>query len=77
MKPFGKRPPGLLRVTQLSGNQTIVRDFDNEEWSYQWYPIGDQTMLRLNHDRDPDATISFDYVDFSAPVNVEFIGGEQ
>ena len=77
MRIFCKRDVGRLRVTHALDGLVVYRDFDNEEWSYQWLKTGDIPILRLNHDLDPDAITSFDYVDFSAPVSVEFTWGQE
>jgi len=66
-----KRHPGIYRVTQAFGNNPVARDFDAEEWSYEW--AGKNSLLRLLHDGDTDATDSCDFVEFSAPVSIEFI----
>jgi hypothetical protein len=68
--------PGLFRVTQLAGRDEFFRDFDAEEWSYEWLTRASVPILRMNHDNDPEATTSFEYVEFSAPVNVAFIPEE-
>lgn len=63
---------GILKVRQQQGNGFTQRDFDAMEWGYQWHKRGDVDILRLEHDRDPEATDSCDFVEFSAPVNIEF-----
>ena len=71
MNQLTKRP-GLYKVTQIVGKHAHRRDFDAEEWSYAWLMIGGVAVLRLSHDNDPEATDAFDFVDFSAPVNIEY-----
>lgn len=66
------KKPGILKVTQIHAKEIYGRDFDAEEWSYQWVKRGEITILRVLHDGDPDATTVFDYVEFSAPVNIEY-----
>ncbi len=74
MNPFGGfGKPGLLRVA-LPGEE--FRDFDAEEWSYEWRLRGDVTVLLLKHDGAPEASSTFDFVEFPAPVSVEFIREE-
>jgi hypothetical protein len=63
---------GLLKVKQLHEKGVIRRDFDAEEWEYAWLKRGDAVVLRLEHSGDPDATDSFDFVEFSPPVSIEF-----
>ena len=64
---------GILKVTQIHSKEIYRRDFDAQEWSYEWVTINNGIIiLRLLHDRDPDATTSYDFMEFSAPVNIEF-----
>lgn len=67
---------GLYRVTSTAGNKLVVRDFDAEEWSYGWGRQNDVPVLRLLHDGDPDAKDSFDFVEYSSPVSIEFVREE-
>ena len=70
-------PKGLLRITQFVGTsrqpKEFYRDFDADEWSYQWVNRGGTQVLRLQHDRAQTADESCEFVEFSAPVTVEFI----
>lgn len=67
-----KNEPGLFSVTQMHGKEQLRRDFDAEEWSYVWMKSGDVDVLRLLHNNDPDATDSYDFVEFSTPVQIAF-----
>ncbi len=67
------RKPGRLQVDQPAGKEIIRRDFDAEEWGYEWVKRNGVEVLRLLHDRDPEATDSFDFVEFSTPVSVSFV----
>lgn len=64
--------PGILKVSQMQGEHEIRRDFDAEEWSHVWVKRGGVDVLQLLHDGDPEATDSFDFVEFSAPVTIAF-----
>lgn len=48
------------------------RDFDAEEWYPQWLNISGVDILRMWEIGNYDST-TVEYVDFSKPVNVEFI----
>lgn len=67
---IGKK--GALKVTQIRDKEILRRDFDAEEWSYHWVKYGDVEILRLEHDEDPEATDSFDFIEYSCPVSIEF-----
>ncbi len=68
-----KYEAGLYKVTQMHGKEIVRRDFDAEEWRYEWISRADKiVILRLLHDHDPDATDTFDFVEFSTPVSIEF-----
>jgi len=47
------------------------RDFDAENWYPEWLHIRGVDILRMN-EYSGDA-LAFSYVDFSKPVNVEFV----
>ena len=66
-----KRPrkEGLIRVT---GNE-YIRDFDASEWSHEWVTRGATGVLRVLHDNTEDDGETFDFVEFSHPVSIEFI----
>lgn len=64
--------PGIIRVRQIHEKTIEIRDFDAEEWSHQWVKRGDVDVLRLLHDRDPETSDSYDFVEFSTPVNISF-----
>jgi hypothetical protein len=71
------REEGILRVVQLVGNtqtpEAFMRDFDASEWSYEWAKRCGVDMLRMMHDNTDDEADSFEFIEFSAPVQVEFI----
>ncbi len=67
---------GFYRVTTSFRNKLIVRDFDAEEWSYEWLKRNEVDVLYLLHDGDPDAKNSFDFVEYSTPVSIEFVREE-
>lgn len=69
------RKKGLLIVRQLVGQEECRFDFDNETTVYEWLNLKGSSSLILRVTRlgtDPHAT-SADYLEFSAPVNIEFI----
>lgn len=66
------RKAGILKVYQLSNKVEFRRDFDASEWHHEWLKRNGVDVLRLLHDADPEATTTFDYVEFSAPVRIEF-----
>lgn len=63
---------GRLIVTQMHGKEILRQEFDSMEWGFEWYKRNDMQILRLGHDGDPEATHSFDFVEFSCPVSIEF-----
>jgi len=71
------RREGLLRITQLISNpknsDVCVRDLPADEWSYRWFDRSGVTVLRLEHDNADDNLESFEFIEFSAPVQIEFI----
>jgi hypothetical protein len=71
------RKEGILRVIQLAGNlnkpQTHIRDFDGSEWSHDWLKRGGADILRVMHDNADNESDSFEFVEFSTPVMIEFI----
>lgn len=67
---------GFYRVTRASRNKLIVRDFDAEEWSYEWHKQNEIPILRLLHDGEPGVKDSFDFVEYSTPVSIEFVREE-
>lgn len=75
-RPPFRRVPGLFRVVHMHGKEVVMRDFDAEEWSYEWRRIMDgQSLLVLCHDNAPWAAEqqTFDFVEFATPVSIEFI----
>ena len=78
-----KRPrkEGLLRVIQLKSDSLrltrltgeYIRDFDASEWSHEWVTRGATGVLRVLHDNTEDDGETFDFVEFSHPVSIEFI----
>ena len=71
------RREGILRITQLVGNKqnqnVFIRDLDATEWSYEWAKRGGVDILRVTHDNTNDYTDTFEFIEFSAPVQIEFI----
>lgn len=67
------KTPGRFQVEQLTEKGTVRFDFDADEWSFEWTTRNGVEILRLLHDRDPEATTSFDFVEFSKPVSVAFV----
>ena len=67
---YGKK--GKLKVLQIRHEQFLRRDFDAEEWGYRWVKYGDIEVLRLEHDYDQEATDSFDFIEYSLPVSIEY-----
>jgi hypothetical protein len=72
------RKEGILRVVQLAGNtqktpEAFMRDFDASEWSSEWAKRCGVDILRVMHDNTDDEADSFEFIEFSAPVQVEFI----
>lgn len=79
-----KRPrmPGILRVTQRCGGthdepKLLVRDFAASEWTPEWIGRYGISVLRVSHDNVNDFAESFDFVEFSSPVQIEFIAQEE
>lgn len=74
-----KRPrrEGIFRVIQPFGKmetpEECMRDFDASEWSYQWVKLCGVDILRVIHDNVDDVAESFEFVEFSAPAQIEFI----
>jgi len=74
-----KRPreEGILRIVQLAGNlrtpEAFMRDLDASEWSYEWVRRGGVDILRVMHDNADDEADSFEFIEFSSPVQIEFI----
>ena len=74
-----KRPrkEGVLRIVQLAGNsktpESFVRDLDASEWSYEFCNRGGVDILRVMHDNTDDEADSYEFMEFSFPVRVEFI----
>jgi hypothetical protein len=64
---------GLLRVTHSNKTEITLRDFDAEEWVSRWLHYGNVQVLRLEHIYDPESKSSFDWMEFSTPVSVEYI----
>lgn len=83
MRRLSFRRKGALRVTQQgltrsrikSDGSILMRDFDNEEWTYSWITIQPGILLlRLSHDNPPDEEAeTFEFVEFTPPVSIEFI----
>jgi len=63
---------GMYIVTQHGTEGSLRRDFDAEEWSYDWFTRNGVGFLRMEHDGDPGATDSCDFIEFSMPVSIEF-----
>lgn len=74
-----KRPrkEGILRVVQVTSpmlpTEACIRDFDASEWSHGWTKRGAVDILRVMHDNTDDDADTFEFVEFSAPVQIEFI----
>ena len=66
------RKAGTIKVQQAQGKHLIRRDFDAQEWGYEWHKQNGVDFVRLLHDADPSATDTYDFVDYSCPVSVEF-----
>ena len=67
---------GFYRVTTFSRKKPVARDFDAEEWSHEWLKRNEVAVLRLLHDSEPGAKDSFDFVEFSVPISIEFVREE-
>lgn len=71
------RRAGILRVTPMVAgvdSKDVMRDFNAEEWSYKWVPITPYySTLRVQHDNSDEDSDSFEYIEFSSPVHIEFI----
>ena len=71
------RAEGILRVVQFAGNrqkpEEFMRDLDASEWSHEWVKRGGVDVLRVIHDNIDDEADSFEFIEFSSPVQIEFI----
>lgn len=63
---------GVYIVRQVCGRDVIRTDYDASEWDYRWLKYDGVSFLRMEHTRDPDATDSMDFVEYSLPVSLEF-----
>lgn len=77
MKMTKPRREGILRVTQLTSKSqypdVFVRDLPASEWSHKWINRDGVAIVRFEHDNTDDEADSFEFIEFSAPVQVEFI----
>ena len=67
------RNPGRFQVEQLVGKEIIRRDFDAEEWSYNWAIKNGISVLRLLRDSDPEMPDFFEFVEFSLPIIITYV----
>lgn len=71
------RREGILRIVKLAGNprnpEMFMRDLPADEWSYRWAKRDGVDVLVLLHDNTDDVADSFEFIEFSTPVQVEFI----
>ncbi len=71
MESYAK--PGRYQVEQLLSKEVYRRDFDAEEWSYEWVDSDGVSRLRMLHDNAPIPEDTCEFVEFSLPVNISFV----